>query len=243
MAEWTIDELAQQAATSVRNTRLYQERGLLPPPRREGRRAFYGHHHLTRLKLIVHLAGRGFPLATIREMTDAWEEQRSVASVLGFEDALTEPFGVEPPGRITLEELVARYPSDDASALQRAVELGVLVPDGEEFFVPVPSLLESGAALARDGVPAELTLDVAAAILEAADSLAETFVTMFVEHLWDPFVEAGMPAEGWDTLTEFLHVQRRLGVRAVAAAVSVKLEERIAEEMRRHDATQHHVES
>ena len=41
MAEYRIDDLAREAGTTVRNVRVYQDRGLLPPPRREGRAGIY----------------------------------------------------------------------------------------------------------------------------------------------------------------------------------------------------------
>ena len=37
MAEYRINDLAQESGVSVRNIRVYQERGLLPPPVRRGR--------------------------------------------------------------------------------------------------------------------------------------------------------------------------------------------------------------
>jgi hypothetical protein len=55
----TIDQLAREAGTTVRNVRAYQERGLLPPPDREGRVGVYGEGHLARLRLIASLAERG----------------------------------------------------------------------------------------------------------------------------------------------------------------------------------------
>ena len=35
--EYTIDQLARAARTTVRNVRAYQDRGLIPPPERRGR--------------------------------------------------------------------------------------------------------------------------------------------------------------------------------------------------------------
>jgi DNA-binding transcriptional MerR regulator len=32
VAEWSVDELARAAGTTVRNVRVYQDRGLLDPP-------------------------------------------------------------------------------------------------------------------------------------------------------------------------------------------------------------------
>ncbi len=55
------DELARAAGVKVRNLRYYQERGLLPPPRREGRIAWYSDDHLTRLRLINDLLGAATP--------------------------------------------------------------------------------------------------------------------------------------------------------------------------------------
>src|SRR5438309_572599 len=40
-SEYRIDELAREAGTTVRNVRAYQDRGLLPPPRRSGRVGLY----------------------------------------------------------------------------------------------------------------------------------------------------------------------------------------------------------
>ena len=41
VSEYRIDDLARAAGTTVRNVRVYQDRDLLPPPRRQGRRAIY----------------------------------------------------------------------------------------------------------------------------------------------------------------------------------------------------------
>ena len=43
---FTIDELARAAATKVSTIRLYQQRGLLPPPVIEGRVGVYDDTHL-----------------------------------------------------------------------------------------------------------------------------------------------------------------------------------------------------
>ena len=41
MGEYRIDELARLAGATVRNIRVYQDRGLLAPPRRDGRVGIY----------------------------------------------------------------------------------------------------------------------------------------------------------------------------------------------------------
>ena len=41
LAEYRLEELARVSGVSVRNIRAYRERGLLDPPRRDGRAALY----------------------------------------------------------------------------------------------------------------------------------------------------------------------------------------------------------
>ena len=60
-----VEEFASRAGVSVDTVRYYQAKGLLPPPRREGRVAWYGGGHLDRIARIRSLQARGFTLATI----------------------------------------------------------------------------------------------------------------------------------------------------------------------------------
>src|SRR4051812_19617330 len=132
--ELDIDELAHRAGTTVRTVRMYQERGLLPAPARRGRRAAYGAAHLTRLRLVQRLADRGYSLAAIKDLVDAWDSQHGLGHVLGVEAAVIEPLSTEQPRRFTAEELTELFPGDeDLSGLTRALEIGLVVADGEEF--------------------------------------------------------------------------------------------------------------
>ena len=74
----TIEELASKAGTATTTVRMYQSKGLLPPPERRGRIGYYGQGHLARLRLIAQLQERGFSLASIKQLTDAWESGRGL---------------------------------------------------------------------------------------------------------------------------------------------------------------------
>jgi DNA-binding transcriptional MerR regulator len=63
-----IEELAEASGTTVRNIRVYQERGLMPAPIRQGRSALYGPEHRERLTTILRLLDRGYTFATIEEL-------------------------------------------------------------------------------------------------------------------------------------------------------------------------------
>ena len=66
--EMRVEQLSAQADVSVDTIRYYQSKGLLAPPRREGRIAWYGDEHLERLGRIRSLQQRGFTLATIARL-------------------------------------------------------------------------------------------------------------------------------------------------------------------------------
>lgn len=83
-AEYSIDELARAASTTVRNVRAYQDRGLLPPPERRGRVGVYGQAHLSRLRIIGQLLTRGYTLASIGELIAAWESGSDLAGLLAW---------------------------------------------------------------------------------------------------------------------------------------------------------------
>src|SRR5437763_16581390 len=135
--EYRIDELAREAGTTVRNVRAYQDRGLLPPPRRSGRVGLYTDAHLARLRLIGQLLERGYTLANIAELVSAWERGQDIGELLGLDAALVQPWSDEVPGSITAAELNELF-GDDPDALRQAVNLGLLEreEDGDRFRVP-----------------------------------------------------------------------------------------------------------
>ena len=90
-SEYTIDELARAAETTVRSVRVYHERGLLPSPDVRGRIGYYGSDHLNRLQTISRLLGRGMKLNGIRELLAAWDRGDGLADVLGVPDQPATP--------------------------------------------------------------------------------------------------------------------------------------------------------
>ncbi|MGH3579388.1 MAG: MerR family transcriptional regulator, partial [Mycobacterium sp.] len=60
--EMRVEQLSQSSGESVDTIRYYQSKGLLEPPRRQGRVAWYHDGHLERLARIRSLQQRGFTL-------------------------------------------------------------------------------------------------------------------------------------------------------------------------------------
>jgi DNA-binding transcriptional MerR regulator len=183
VAEYRVDEVALRAGTTVRNVRAYQDRGLLPPPRRDGRVGLYGEAHLARLQLIGRLLERGYTLANIEELVGAWERGHELGDLLGLEQAITGPWSDEAPGWVTEQDLARMFPDGDGGTLARAVELGFLVPEGDRYRVPSPRQLHAGAELVAAGVPLPAVLDHAGGLRDDVDRIAERFVTLVAGHV------------------------------------------------------------
>lgn len=87
MTEYRLDDLARLSGVSVRNIRAYRERGLLDPPRRVGRSAWYDDSHLVQLDTINQLLRRGFNSAHIAEFFASVRDGADLADVLGLRRA------------------------------------------------------------------------------------------------------------------------------------------------------------
>jgi DNA-binding transcriptional MerR regulator len=176
-----MGELAELAGITVRTLRFYRERGLLPPPRREGRIAWYDDHHLARLRTIAALLERGHTLNGIADLATAFESGRDVGEVLG----LGEPTE-ETPVRLTPEELADRFDGEvTPENLATALELGYLATDGDEIVHMSRRLLDVSAALVREGIPLAAVLESGRRVRAHADALADLFVEMVRKHTPD----------------------------------------------------------
>ena len=91
MAEYRLDELARISGVSARNIRAYRERGLLDPPRRVGRSAYYDDYHLSQLTTINQLLRRGFNSAHITEFFASMRQGADLADILGIQQAILGP--------------------------------------------------------------------------------------------------------------------------------------------------------
>jgi len=188
MSVFKIDELAHAAGSTVRNVRAYQDRGLLPPPRLQGRVGLYDDSHLARLRLIGQLLGRGYTLGAIADLISAWERGRNLSDLLGLEKVLTDPWSDEIPGRIDAAELMRVFAidpeTDDFPALVRmAEEHGFLEAEsGGRFLVPSPRLLHVGAELVAAGIPLPAVFEIAGRLRGDCAVIARRFVDLAREH-------------------------------------------------------------
>lgn len=231
--EYRVDELARAAGTTVRNVRAYQDRGLLPPPRRDGRVGKYSGAHLARLRLVCALLDRGYSLANIGELVGASERGQDVGTVLGLEATL----GAWADGaerRVSLSELVEMFGEGAERFVSEAVEIGLLVPEGRgRFRAANPAALDVGRLLVASGVPLGEVLAAARRLRSDIDGVAGRFVGLVETHVVEP-LGVPLPADELRRLDELVAALRPLVTRLVDAELGRAMEEEIRRRIGEH---------
>ena len=183
---YSIGELAREAGITVRTLRYYQERKLLPPPRREGRIGWYSQDHLSRLRVIGQLLDRGHTLGGIGELLSAWEQGYDLADLLGFERAMTAPWSDEVPVQVTVADISALLDGQfTAEVLEEAVRLGYIDVDGDRVIHVSRRLLGTTMVLVREGIPLPAILATGRELQAGLDKMASLFVELVITHVLD----------------------------------------------------------
>ena len=224
-SEFSVDELARAAGTTVRNVRAYQDRGLLDPPERRGRTGIYTPSHLSRLRIIGQLLDRGYTLASIGELFAALEQGHDLAELIGLENAVSSPWTDETPAFYSLVDLVKLFGGNfNPKWLLRATELGILVQEGARFRAPSPKLLYAGSELVKAGIPLDEMLEVVARLRANVESAAEDMVRLVEKHVFDRYGKGLPPPEEMPKLAAIVWRLRPLVEMAVHAEVARAME-------------------
>ncbi|MCY9782416.1 MerR family transcriptional regulator [Nocardiopsis sp. EMB25] len=240
MAEYRIDELARLADTTVRNVRVYQDRGLLAPPRKQGRVGIYSEAHLARLRLIGQLLRRGYTFANIGEMFAVWERGGNLSDILGFESAVGDAWSDEIADYITVGELRDLFGKGvTPRTIKRAVDLGVIERDGLRFRASSPRLLHAGAELVRMGMSVDSVLDIAENLRAKVGDVAEHMVRLVAEHILAEYAPLTVIQTGSEEVAEIAELIRRLrplAQQAVDAVLAQEMAEKMNDVMGEHFA-------
>lgn len=182
MAEYRIDDLARASGVSVRNVRVYQDRGLLPPPRKVGRTGWYDEAHLSRLHLIGRMLDRGYTFATISELLTAAHYGLDVKDVLDNDDPGIRWQADRRKDTLSLDELRSKFGDQTTEDnIARSVELGMIVPSGDDFRVSDPKLMEAAEVLVDAEIPLADLLEQTAAVRQDLSDVAARFVSVVAD--------------------------------------------------------------
>jgi DNA-binding transcriptional MerR regulator len=209
---YRIEDLAHHSGATVRTIRAYQDRGLLPRPERRGRANVYSDTHLARLRQIADLLDRGYTLASIKELLEAWDAGRGLGGVLGLVAEVDGPWTDEEAVRISRAELDERFGGHpDDAAVADAVELGVLerVPgEVETYLVPSPQELSVAVELYGAGVPLSAIASHLRELRGQVEHIASRFLEFTTEHVFARYLGEHPPTDA--EATEAASLVRRL---------------------------------
>lgn len=231
----TVDDLSSAAGLTVRTTRYYASLGLIPPPQRRGRVAWYGAEHLARLEMIRALQEHGFTLQAIEGYLAAMPADARIED-LAVQRAMLTSWTSNGPADLTRRQLEqhAGRPFADAE-LDLAEELGMVRrtegPRGTRFtpvhgFDVTVRLLDLGIPV--DGVRAANT-----AIERHMAALAAELTTVLREDVLAPLRSSHLSAEEAGQLEQNLATLRQLTLDAIVSAFQRSANEAIARSLQR----------
>jgi DNA-binding transcriptional MerR regulator len=221
LPEYRLDELSALSGLSVRNIRAYRERGLLDPPRRQGRSAIYDDRHLSQLRTISELLRKGFTSAHIAAFLSSARQGHDLADILGLQQAI---FG--DPRRAA--DAVAVDIDPDGDEAKRLLQYGLAeVADGRLTLVNPHLAAVVGSAVDQLQY-VQTILRVADGVADQLDGLAKSVVDSLEESLLARFGQNYVPLP--DDMVELRRLvtdYRALGRRVVADQLEVALRRRL----------------
>ncbi len=211
----TVDELATVTGMTVRTTRYYAGLGLLPPPVRRGRMAYYSNLHRARLDLIRALQDHGFTLSAIEKYLARLPIDASVED-LAIQRAMLTSWNAGPlevVSRPQLEQRAGRPLDDDL--LDQLVATSAIRVEGERFAL-LPGFEVSVKLLDLD-LPIESLVEADAAISRHMEALADELTDVLHSRVLAPYRQ--QPHSDADK-ARFEHTMTRLRELTMEAVVS-----------------------
>jgi DNA-binding transcriptional MerR regulator len=213
----TIDELAVTSGMTVRTTRYYASLGLLPPPVRRGRMAYYGPEHLARLDLIRALQEHGFTLSAIERYL-AGVPMTATAEELAVQRALLtawKPGQWDPVTPAQLEERAGRRLSgDDVEWLLRAGAVR-RTTDGQLEALPLVDLAMEALSLE---LPIEAIVDANTAVRRHMSELADELTGILRSRVMSQYERHDISMDDAERLERTLANLRALTLDAIVTA-------------------------
>ncbi len=181
----TIDELASRVGMTVRTTRYYATLGLIPPPIRSGRMAYYDDTHLSRLEMVRALQDHGFTLQAIEGYMRSLPVDADVEE-LTLRRSMLIPWDAQAlrvVSRAELDEIAGRKLS--AADVDLLVALGAVERVGRKF--ETRPALRVSLELVQLDIPVEGMRAAGAAIARHMDALAEELTEVMKRDVVAPF--------------------------------------------------------
>lgn len=216
----TVDELATAAGLSVRTTRYYASLGLLPPPGRRGRLAWYDEAHLTRLEMIRALQEHGFTLQAIERYLASLPADATVED-LALQRAMLTSWTIPGPRELTRRQLDAHAKRRLSDAeLEMLVDLGIVreaATDKGTRYTPIQGF-DVGVQVLDLDIPMEGMRLAGQAIVRNMSVLAEELSEIMREQVFGPYRATVHTREDAERFEHTVSVLRQLTLDAIVSA-------------------------
>ena len=188
---YRVEQLAASCDVSVDTVRYYQAKGLLPPPDREGRVAWYGKEHVERIRAVRALQRQGLTLAAIARVLDG----RLDLADAGLAAAVAAERGATVGDDLLPLDAFAAASGVPASLIQAVEREGIRIGrsvDGETRYTASDiELVRTALRLLEFGLPLGDLLALAREADDTMRGLADRAVELFDEHVRKPIRDTG----------------------------------------------------
>ncbi|TIC87932.1 MerR family transcriptional regulator [Nocardioides sp. GY 10113] len=231
----TVDELSAAAGLTVRTTRYYASLGLIPPPERRGRVAWYGPEHLARLEMIRALQGHGFSLQAIDGYLASLPAGARIED-LAVQRAMLASWTTSGPHDLTrrqLDEHAGRRLSDEDLALIE--EIGMLRRTETERgvrYTPAHGFDVTMRLLDLD-IPVDGVRGAADAISRHMEALAAELTDVLREDVLVPLRHHRLSRDEAERVEQTLAELRQLTLEAIVTAFQRSANDLIARSLQR----------
>lgn len=211
---FTVGELASITGLSVRTTRYYVGLGLLPPPVRDGRVAYYDSRHRGRLELIRTLRDHGLTLEAVERHLSSIPLSASVQD-LAIQRVMMTSWQAGWPERLTGRELAARLGRRvDHQVIERLVATMSIRHGDDGRYEILPNFSADAEALGIE-VPFDAFVAATETIERHMDGLVDELGQILKEQVLAPFTKDPRSEAEKDELEETLRRVRILTLEAV----------------------------
>ena len=228
----TVDELAAVTGMTVRTTRYYAGLGLLPPPARRGRMAYYSAQHRARLELIRALQDHGFTLAAIEKYLARLPVDASVEDLAVQRAMLTswKSGGHEVVTRKQLETRAGRKLGGDQIDRLEAT-MGVRPTDDGRYEV-LPAFDVAVKSLDLD-IPVDSLVAAGEAITRHMDALADELTAILKDRVLTPYLDSAKTDSDKARFEQTMSRLRQLTLEAVVSGFQRAANQVISRSLRR----------
>ena len=226
MAEYRLDDLARISGVSPRNIRAYRERGLLDPPRRQGRTAYYDDYHLSQLNTITQLLRKGYTSAHIAEFFARMREGHDLAAILGIQQAI---LGRQPPDARGEPRAAVLKVDADSDEVSRLVAYGLAEVVDDAVTLTDPAMAEIVARSTDHLRDVRMILRVFESASGSVDELAAMLVAALEEAVAARYGPDYVPKEGETAeVARLIRDYRDLGVAVVTHQLGKSMQQHMA---------------